>query len=53
MYLVKYVTFSMQAEASIRRELESSGITVVSHMFKTRSDPVTTIEDLFVSFWEF
>ena len=39
----------MQAEAGLRFVLERAKLKVKSHVFKTGTNPATTVDDLFVS----
>ena len=48
---INYNLATMQAEASIRRELEPANITVKSRVYDTNSDPLQ-ITDLFVSSYD-
>ena len=38
-----------KGESSFRKELEPANITVGSRVFQTEDDPVTSVNDLFVS----
>ena len=44
-----YIIVIIQTESDIREEFKKAGIEVESRIFSTDGDPITVIEDLFVS----